>query len=190
MKKVFLFRTNPLYYLIEIPPILLLIIAIMHNSEVKTLFKLYPLIIASALLIIFIAVYFFRGLLISSSEVRCIGYFSSRDEATVEKNKALVLTVGARGILTLEIFTDGQEGYDMYTWMKSDDPHEINVFRAKARGGNSAVKRILKIFDIETEDIETALLEEQYEKDCGNLILKVRKTEKGKSVRLEIKETI
>ena len=162
----------------------------MHNGEVKTLFKLYPLIIISSLMIIFIAVYFFRGVLVSTAEVRCIGYFSSRDEATIEKNKTLALTIGARGMLTLEIFTDGQEGYDMYTWMKSDIPHEINVFRAKARGGERAVKKILSIFDIETEDIEASLAEDKFQKDYGIFILRARETDKGKSIRLEIKETV
>ena len=190
MKKVFLFRTNPLYYLTELLPIVLLVLAITHNGEMKTLFKLYPLIIFSSLMIIFIAIYFFRGILVGTAEVRCIGYFSSRDEATIEKNKVLALTVGARGALTVEIFTDGQEGYDMYTWMKDDLPHEINVFRAKTRGGERAVKRILKIFDIEAEDVEASLTEDRFEKDYGAFILKTRETDKGKSIRLEIKETL
>ena len=55
MKKTFLFCTKPLFFLTEIPPVFLLIIAILQNSQADGILKLYPLI---AVLSIAIKVHF------------------------------------------------------------------------------------------------------------------------------------
>ena len=77
MKSVFLFSTKLKVFLIEIPPTVLLVPAIIYNNNVKTLMKLYPLIIALLGIIIFSAVYFFRAVKITNEEIRCVGPFST-----------------------------------------------------------------------------------------------------------------
>lgn len=155
MKGVAFFSSRLWIYLTELPVILLLVISVRHNSAAENFGKLYPLIILLSLLIVFIAIYFFRGVIISNDEIKCVGVFSSKDSAIIKKDRTLVITTMNKKRIKLELFGDGGDD-PAYEWLRDDLPSEINLFRAKAYGSTSSVKRVLFYFDVPEDDIEAA----------------------------------
>ena len=65
MKKKYLFCTNPLMYLTEVPPIVLFIIALRYNKYSESLAGFYPLMIFLGLVTVFIFIYLFRMISLS-----------------------------------------------------------------------------------------------------------------------------
>ena len=78
MKSIYILSTKLLIYLMELPLIALLILAIAYNDHADGVFKFYPMQIVSILGMIFIFLYFLRFVKISTDEVRCKGIFSSK----------------------------------------------------------------------------------------------------------------
>lgn len=190
MKKIFLFASNPWVYLIEIPPILLLILAIKFNSGVDTLMKLYPLIVLSSALIIFIAVYFFRGVVIGFDELKAIGPFSSRDKAIIAKDKSLVITILPKRRLRIELFGDGSDLAESCKWLQNDTSSNINLFRAKANGGKRCARRILKFFGVSQECFEKLIEKDGYTEDFGDITVSSDTQNEAKTVKIEFKNTL
>lgn len=157
MKKTFLFCTKIWFYLSEIAPIALLLLAVSYNDNMKDGFKLYPLIFFSVACIIFIFLYFFRMIIISKEEIRSVGLFSSRDMAVIEKDTTLILTVLKNNKLRVEL--NGKSKMPDLSWAKKESfaPTDINLYREKAIGGKSAVNRVLKYFGISLEDAKSLL---------------------------------
>ena len=190
MKSVFLFSSKFRFFLTEIPPVLLLIVSIHFNSRVDTLMRLYPLIITLSVLIIFIAIYFFRAVVIKYDQVRSVGPFSERDSAVIAKDKSLVLTILPKKKLKIELFGDSGDLADTYKWLKGDEKNSINLFRAKANGGAKAVKRIMRFFEI-PEDAANALLQEDgLKKDLDALTVRSDTKNECKTVSIFFKKTI
>ncbi len=162
MKKIFLFSTKPLFYTVLIPPIFLLIIAINYNSSVKTLMKLYPLIVLCSAVILFTLIFFFRGVTLSIDEVKQIGLFSERSRIDIKAKRTLVLTKLGRGKLQIELYGSNTEGDTSYAWLKNEEPTEINLFRARALGSDGSIKRILRSYAIPSDAITEAIENDEY----------------------------
>ena len=188
-KKKYLFSTNPLMYLTEIPPIALLITCIIFNNRAVGDRKLYPLIIALSLAIIFIIVYLFRFIKISKEELRCIGPFSSHDTAIINKDKTLIITMLGHGRLRIALFgNDGQP--PMFEGLRGEPSIDIYLFRAKAVGTRRSVVSVLNYFGIPQEDAERAVLEEKYSSDYEDVILSAERIEDIREIRVTFKKTL
>ncbi len=190
MKSVFLFSTRLRVFLIELPPILLLIPSIFFNRHVDTLMKLYPLIISMSLLIIFIAIYFFRGMIINNEEVRCIGLFSSKEQAAIKKGRHLLITIIKKGRLRIELYGENTDGDSNYAWLKNEKPSEINLFRCKVNGRLGTVHRILRYFEAESDTADSLLNKDSYTEELENVIVSSYIREEGKTFKIFFKETI
>lgn len=162
MKKIFLFSTRLRVFLTEIPLLVLLGIVIsVHDSEFAPPFvKFYPLEILIGAVCILIVVYFFRAVLISKEEIRQIGRFSSRDRATIEEGKTLVLTLAEKKHLTVELYESDESKPALP--FASEYAGRINLFREKTRGNIKTVRRILTFFGLDA--IEAALVTEELPK--------------------------
>lgn len=191
MKKITLFGTGWLMYLTELPLIALLLICINYNSGVETVFKLYPLIFALTGGIIFIFIYLYRTIDISYDMIRAGGRFSSREKAIITKGKTLVITMYTRGKLKIELF-----GYDekppMLDWAIDEDYQniEVNLFRDRAVGGASSVRRVLKFFDVPDEDIGALLDADNFAKSYKSIELSSQRKNEIKEIRINFTETL
>ena len=159
MKKLYLLTTRLAALWVLLPLSFLLTLSITHNSAEAGTFGLYPLIILNIGAIIFSLIYFFRVIKISYTEIKHIGYFSTRDRSEINEGKTLILERLGRGKVKIILFgNDGVlPGLD---WMKSaySAPKDIVLFRGYARYGSFTVKRILSFFGAKNFDI-SALLE-------------------------------
>ena len=158
MKTIYLFSTKPLIYLTELPVIIIFWLAVHFNSYSEHALKFYPLIIVSALTIIFIAVYFFRYISINNDEIRYHGLFSSRDNALISENKTLTITLRPRLNTKVELYADAGEE-PAFEWMKASDVvhRDICIFRGRVFGGKSSAKKILEFFTLTKEESHSAL---------------------------------
>lgn len=189
MKSIFLFSTRFRYFLTEIPPILLLIISIKYNSDVEDLMKLYPLIIVLSGIIIFIGMYFFRGVKINFEEIKCIGLFSSRESCVINAGKTLHISILPKRKIQLELYGENND-FETYAWLKNEDSTVINLFRSKALGNSGTVRKVLSYFDVETEDIEKALSSDSFSADYDKITLNTEITDNKKTFKIHFKETI
>ena len=190
MKKVILFCTKLRFFFVEIPPILLLLIAISYNDTVDTAIKLYPLIAVSVLFIIFVFLYFFRLIIISTEEIRSAGLFSSRDSAIINKGKALIITPLKKNKLRVVLF--GKSGIPDFSWAKNEgyENLEIDLYREVAVGGTATLKRIFKYFGVPSDEIKSILNTDFYKKEYKYFTL-TASTENGvKEYRILFTETI
>ena len=155
MKNIYLLSTKLWVYLTEIPIIIILAVAIAFNDSSKDVLKFYPLIIFLCAAIIFILIYFFRMISISTDEVRAHGFFSSRDHAFITKGKTLYLTIRPNHNLKVELYGDAGE-VPAFDWMKATDikHRDICFFRGNAVGGKAAVKRIANYFYLPSDKLE------------------------------------
>ena len=164
MKNLYLNMTRHDVYATEIPLIVFLVISIINNDTADHIMKLYPLIIALSIGIIFIPIYFMRWVRISFDEIRCIGPFSGKDQTLISDNNRLSLTLTEDKRTRIELFGNSKDAV-VYEWSKNDAPTEINLFRKKALGGIKIVKRILKHFGVSEADIENAVNADTYSSD-------------------------
>ncbi len=190
MKKIFLFSSRLRVYLTEIPPIILLIISIKFNSAVDALMKLYPLIVMTSGLIIFIGVYFFRAVLIGYDEVKCIGPFSSKEKAIITKDKSLLITLLPKRRLRIELFGNGDDLAESCAWLKGDTSQSINLFRAKVNGGMGTARRILKFFDIPESTFTSLIENDGYTEELENLTASSNTKNEAKTLTIEFTNTI
>lgn len=189
MKSVCLFCTKIRYFLTEIPPLLLLAIAIKYNSGVESTMKLYPLIIVMSGVVVFIALYFFRAVKINNEEIKAIGLFSSREKAVINKDKTLHITVLPKNKIRVELFGDN-DNFDTYAWLKNEETTEINLFRAKANGNEKTVHRILSYFGAEKDDIQKVFSTDGFSIDYEKIAITSEITENIKIIKVYFKETI
>ena len=107
MKSVFLFRTKFRMYWVLLPLLALLLASIYYNRFADNLLKLYPIITVTICGMIFILIYFFRGIKISYDEIRDVGLFSGHDSAIINEGKTLIFKIKKRGqslVLFLHVF--------------------------------------------------------------------------------------
>ena len=160
MKSIYLLSTKLWVYLTELPILILLWVTISTNHLSEDVFGYYPLIIFLSLAVIFIMVYFFRMISISTDEIRYHGLFSSRDSAFIKENRTLLIKLSPGRNVKLELH--GDAGVEPpFDWMRSEDAihREICLFRGKVNGGASTAKRILKFFSLPEDKLDDAVLD-------------------------------
>jgi len=189
MKKVFLFSIKIAFIWIETLLIAFLALTCFVDATANQS-MLLPLILLLSAGIIFTAVYFFRGVSISLERVRCVGPFSSRDDAMIKEDRTLTVTLQKRGKILVELFGYNTDGKDSYAWLKNENPTIINLFRAKANGGKRAAARILKCFEFEPECINAVLKSEKHEYSDDQMTLTSEKSNNGLVISIHFKETI
>ena len=190
MKSIILFGTKLYVYLIEIPVITVLLLAIRFNEGAENLTKLYPLQIFCSLVIIFIVLYFFRAVSISNAKIKQIGLFSSRDSSMIKKGKTLVLTMLPYRKLKVELF-ELQE-HPVLEWVVDKDfvPIETNVFRERAIGGYGAVKRKLKFFGATSEQINSLFNTDDYKTEGLDVDFSTEIFKSKKRFKIKFNKTI
>ena len=189
MKSIFLFRTRLAVYWVLLPLILLLTASIYYNQFADNLMKLYPIITVTVLGIVFIVIYFYRGVRISYDEIRDIGLFSRRDNAIINEGKTLILK---RKKNKVEITLFGNDGVTAdLDWLKStgDAPRDISLFRGKAIGGDKCISRILKFFGVDDGDISAIIGSTDFSKDYS-LVSVYTEYNDGSVVNIRINKTI
>lgn len=155
MNGVFLLSTRMRMYLTEIPIIALMAAAIHFNGTADGWAKLYPLIIACGAGIVFIYIYLLRAVIITNEEVRSFGAFSSKDKATISKGKTLTMTLKPKKKIKIELF--GEDEAPMLDWARDRGPCRANLYRDVAIGGEKSVKRVLRYFGMEIDDIRALI---------------------------------
>ena len=158
MKTLYLFCTKLRMYLSEIPLILLFTVVYHYNGYHDGLLKFYPLMVVIGLTMLFILLYFFRMISLSFDEVRDHGLFSSRDRAILNKDKKLVIEVHPHRILRVYVYgLDG--GVPELPWTGGEDyvQEDLCLFRGKALGGLSTVRRILTFYGADKETADALL---------------------------------
>lgn len=186
MKNIFLFCTKWYVFLTELPLIYLFVLTVDLHGQSKELLGFYPLEIVLVFFIFFILVYFFRVVGLSHDEVRMYGLFSSREKAMIREGDTLVLTVLPRRRLRVELFgTDG--GVPALEWLREEGraPQDVNLFRGKANGGLRTVARILRFYDVPSDEIASLLAAEREQRDYETVALSVEKKEESFEVRLK-----
>ena len=190
MKSIYLLSTKLWVYLTEIPVLILLWVAISSNHLSNDLFKYYPLIIFLCLAVIFIMVYFFRMISISTDEIRYHGLFSSRDSAFIKENRTLVIKLKPNRNIGLELY--GDAGVEPpFDWMKSEDAihRDICLFRGRANGGAGTARRILRYFGVPEDKLEGIAEEGFYFEDDTVRVDACRKNEISE-IHLKFKVTV
>lgn len=190
MKSLVLFCSKLHLFLTEIPPLILFILAIKFNNKQEGALKLYPLIILMGLVMIFIAVYLFKIMVITNEEIKMLGLFSSREKVIIAKDKTVLLTLLKHGRIRVDVL-ELSSAPPVYAWLKSEGPREIKLFSEKANGGLVMAKRIIKFFGIESEISELVIKNEEYCFEDDIFRLTASKNEDGqKEIKLFFKETI
>ena len=190
MKSIYLLSTKLWVYLTEIPVLILLWVAISSNHLSNDIFKYYPLIIFLCLAVIFIMVYFFRMISISTDEIRYHGLFSSRDSAFIKENRTLVIKLKPNRNIGLELY--GDAGVEPpFDWMKSEDAihRDICLFRGRANGGAGTARRILRYFGVPEDKLEGIAEEGFYFEDDTVRVDAYRKNEISE-IHLKFKVTV
>lgn len=189
MKKTYIFCTRWWLFLTEIPPIIILALCIFYNKSVETPQKLYPLIAFCFLVIVFIFLYFFRMISISGEEIRTIGLFSSKDFVIVEKEKTLSFTLMPRRKIRVELY--GKSSAPGFSWIKGDyKESDINLYRERAIGGKGAIIRVLKFFDIPSDDREMIFKQKDFQKEYESLNITSLTEGENKVVKIYFAKTI
>ena len=154
MKKLYLLCTKPWIYLSEIPLVVLLVLAIIFNNTVDGVWKLYPLIITTIVGILFILVYFFKVIILTTDEVEVFSVFTERDSATLNQGKTLI--IGRISSQRIKVCVFGNDGkppeFDFIEEGSDYTPIDIFLLRAKALGGVGTLVRIMGYFDIPTDE--------------------------------------
>ena len=178
-------------YLTELPLIILLALSIGFNEHVKTPGKLYPLIVTLILGILFILVFLMRFVRISNEEVRSLGRFSSRDSATLNEGKTLILTVMPRRRLHVAVF--GNDGVPpALDWAQNEEYEipDIFLYREKAVGNAHTAKKILEYFDVPPADAERATHDDGFFREYGALTVTSEKHNELFEIKIKFTKTI
>ncbi len=191
MKSIYFLSTRLRTYWVIAPMIFVLYLCISFNDAAKGWLKLYPLIIFSILAIVFTHIYLFRVMKISYGEVKYIGYFSSRDSATVNEGKTLVLDLYPRGRLSVKLY--GNEGYNPdIKWLQNDenDVSDICLFRGKAYGGRKDAERILAYFGVGRVDFQDIFSTDGFEKSYTNVTVSSLTELEHRQIRIRMDKTV
>jgi hypothetical protein len=189
MKKLFLFSTKIYHFWTLIPLVVLLVASIMLNENVDSIMKLYPLIILSSAGIIFILLFFIRGIVLSYDDARCVGLFSKKDYARYSTDYYLQVTTLKRGRLLIEVFGFIEEGGIGYDWYATDEKAEINLLRARANGNLNTLKRILTYYGLDDLEAKAALSAESYNSEVIDAFIHSELLEnKSRRIKITFKE--
>lgn len=192
MKATYIYASRLGAYWVLVPMSVLLMLSISFNSEVDGLLKLYPLILFSIGAIIFTFVYLFRFISVSYSEIKYIGRFTSRDSATINAGKTLVIDLLDKSRVSIQLW--GNEGYNPeIKWLTSEsgEAGDICLFRGKGYGGEAVAISLLTYFGIsENDDVNKILSEDGFEKTYENVTVKALTELEHRQIRIKFDKTV
>ena len=191
MKKSLFLPSNFLRpIIVALPQAALLVGAILMNDTVDTLMRLYPLMAACVLGIIFTFVYFFKAVVLSKDEIKYIGPFSSRDSAVINEGKTLILTKKPKGKLAIDLF--GNDGVNAsLDWLKSETTvRDVYLFKGKVLGGALAARSVLKFFGVSVTDAVALLGNSELTLDYPDYTLTSRDSDGEREIRIKFKKTL
>ena len=191
MKPVYIFAARLRTFWVLLPMSIVLTLSIRYNSFVDHWMKLYPLIIFCIGAIIFTFVYMYRFIAISYSEIKYLGRFTSRDTATVNEGKTLVIDLLEKKRVSIQLY--GNEGYNPdIKWLTNEDGEagDICIFRGKAYGKESVAIRILYHFGVDASDIDPIFEEEEFSKSYENVTVTSLIVREQKQIRIHFDKTV
>ena len=191
MKAIYFLSTRIRTYWVLAPMIVILYLCVTFNGAAKGFMKLYPLIVFSALAIIFTFIYLFRVIKISYSEIKYIGLFSSRDSATVNAGKTLVLDLLPGNKVSIKLY--GNEGYNPdIKWLQNEEnaPSDICLFRGKTFGGIKDVESVLAYFGVGRVDFSTIIETDGFEASYKNVTVSSLTELEHRQIRIRIEKTV
>lgn len=192
MKAVYIYASRLRAFWVLVPMSMLLMLSISFNNTVDGKIKLYPLIIFSIGAIIFTFVYLFRFISISYSEIKYIGRFTSRDSATVNAGKTLVIDLLEKNRVSIKLY--GNEGYNPeIKWLTNEDGEggDVCLFRGKAYGGDGVAISILHHFGVEDyADLDSILDAEGFVKTYENVTVSSLIELEHRQIRIKFDKTV
>jgi hypothetical protein len=174
-----------------LPMSIVLTLSVRYNSATSGLLKLYPLIIFSIGAIIFTFVYLYRFIAVSYSEIKSIGRFTSRDFATVNEGKTLVVDLLEKKRIGIQLL--GNEGYNPdIKWLTTDEDGtaDICIFRGRAYGDENIAIRILYHFGVDDDDIDQTFDEDGFEKNYENVTVTSLTVENHRQIKIHFDKTV
>jgi hypothetical protein len=189
IKSLFLFCTKPWFYLSEIPPIILLVLAIMYNDDSEELVGLVPLILLMIFFIVFFFLFLFRAVIIKSDEIRKIGVFTDKDKVIIKKDMTLSLTLLKHRRIKIELFGTN-DSTPVYPWLLNSPTHELCMFRSNVVGAKGTVKKILRYFSLEEMLFEELFGNTPFKKELSDLSLSTEDTDDGRKINIKFLKTI
>ena len=192
MKPIYIFATRFRAFWVLLPISIVLTLALRLNNTSSNLFKLYPLIIFCIGAIIFTFVFLYRFIAISYSEIKYIGRFTTRDSATINEGKTLVIDILEKKRVSIQLY--GNEGYDpSIKWLTSEDGSVKNIclFRGKVFGKENIAVRILLHFGIDSdEDINEILSIDGFTKSYENVTVSSLTENEHRQIRIKFDKTV
>ena len=191
MKPMYIFASRLRSFWVLVPITIVLWLSVHFNKAADGLYKLYPLIIFSAIAIIFAIVYLFRAIEISYAEIKYIGRFSSRDSATINEGKTIVIDLLPKKKVSIQLY--GNEGYNPeIKWLQNDEGEveDICLFRGKSYGGRNDAARILLYFGVDANDIDAFLTSDKEPADYENVTVASLTYLEHRQIRIQMNTTI
>ena len=192
MKPIYVSASRLRAYWVLLPMSIVLTLSLKFNSVSDHLLKLYPLIIFTIGAIIFTFVYLFRFIAISYSEIKYVGRFTTRDSATVNEGKTLVIDILDKKRISIKLY--GNEGYNPdIKWLVNDDGQvdDICLFRGKAFGDEGVAIRILNHFGVESQDDISAIFSEDgFTKTYENVTVNSLYENEHRQIKIRFDKTI
>ena len=191
MKPLYIYASRLRAFWVLLPMSIVLTLSLRYNNATSGLLKLYPLIIFSIGAIIFTFVYLYRFIAVSYSEIKYIGRFTSRDSATVNEGKTLVVEMLEKRRVSIRLY--GNEGYNPeIKWLTNENGEhgDICLFRGKVYGGDEIAVRILLHFGVDIRDIDTILNEDGYNETYENVTVMTETENSHKVVKIRFNKTV
>lgn len=191
MKPIYIFAARFRAFWVLLPMAIVLSLSLRFNSTADGLLKLYPLIVFSIGCIIFTFIYYFRFVAISYSEIKYVGKFTSRDSATINEGKTLVLELLEKSRLSIQLY--GNEGYNPeIKWLTNAEGEggDICLFRSKVFGGEGMAALILGHFGTEDADLDAIFSTEPFKKSYENVTVTTLTENEHKVIRIRFDKTV
>lgn len=192
MKPIYVSASRLRAYWVLLPMSIILTLSLKFNSVSDHLLKLYPLIIFTIGAIIFTFVYLFRFIAISYSEIKYVGRFTTRDSATVNEGKTLVIDILDKKRISIKLY--GNEGYNPdIKWLVNDEGQvdDICLFRGKAFGDEGVAIRILNHFGVESQDDISAIFSEDgFTKTYENVTVNSLYENEHRQIKIRFDKTV
>ena len=192
MKPIYVSASRLRAYWVLLPMSIVLTLSLKFNSVSDHLLKLYPLIIFTIGAIIFTFIYLFRFIAISYSEIKYVGRFTTRDSATVNEGKTLVIDILDKKRVGIKLY--GNEGYNPdIKWLVNDDGQvdDICLFRGKAFGDEGVAIRILNHFGVESQDDISAIFSEDgFTKTYENVTVNSLYENEHRQIKIRFDKTV
>ena len=192
MKPIYIYASRLRAFWVLLPISIVMTLALRFNSTSDNLLKLYPLIIFCIGAIIFTFVFLYRFIAISYSEIKYIGRFTTRDSATINAGKTLVIDVLEKKRVSIQLY--GNEGYDpSIKWLTSEDGSvkDICLFRGKVFGNEKVAINILYHFGVDSaEDINAILDRDGFSKTYENVTVTSLTENEHRQIRIKFDKTV